>query len=155
MTYTIVKKEIASQPVLIVRRRVKPSEIAAVLGDVLGRVFRFAQQNGVALAGQPFTRYLEWGPALITIEAGLPVAGAPALTEAEILADALPGGFVATTVHTGPYDRLHDAHAAVQQWIEEQGLTASGAPWETYVTDPADYPDPQDWKTEVCWPLAR
>jgi len=41
----------------------------------------------------------------------------------------------------------------VQQWIADQGLVASGAPWEVYVTDPADYPDPKDWKTEVFWPL--
>jgi hypothetical protein len=26
-------------------------------------------------------------------------------------------------------------------------------PWEAYLNDPADYPNPQDWKTEVCWPL--
>ena len=30
----------------------------------------------------------------------------------------------------------------------------SGAPWESYVTDPADHPDPADWRTEVYWPLA-
>jgi len=30
---------------------------------------------------------------------------------------------------------------------------AAGAPWESYVTDPADYPDPADWKTEIFWPV--
>ena len=155
MTYAIVKSRISPQPVLVVRRRVKPSEIAVVLADVLGRVFQHAQQNGVALAGPPFTRYLEWGPGLITIEAGLPVAAPPKTgADAEIRVDMLPGGFVATTVHAGPYDQLLNAHAAIQQWIEAQGLTARGAPWETYVTDPADYPDPKDWKTAVYWPLA-
>ena len=28
----------------------------------------------MAIAGQPFTRYLDWGPGLLTIEAGIPVA---------------------------------------------------------------------------------
>jgi amidase len=58
-----------------------------------------------------------------------------------------------TTTHGGSYDSLYRAHAAVQQWIEAEGLTAAGAPWECYVTDPADYPDPKDWKTEIFWPL--
>jgi AraC family transcriptional regulator len=155
MVYSITKKEIAPQPVLVVKRRVKPAEIATTLAEVLGYVFLHAQRNGIALAGQPFTRYLEWGPGLLTIEAGLPVgAHAGEASEGEIRAETLPGGFVATTVHTGSYDKLTEAHAAVQQWIEAQGLTAAGAPWECYVTDPADYPDPKDWKTEIFWPLA-
>jgi len=159
MEYSITKKEIPPQPVLVVRRRVKPSEISSVLADVLGRVFLCAQRNGIALAGQPFTRYIEWGPGLWTIESGLPVTAPVTIHGAafagdEVQSDTLPGGFVATTTHTGPYEALIDAHAAVQQWIEAQGLSASGAPWESYTTDPADYPDPKDWKTEIFWPLA-
>ena len=74
-------------------------------------------------------------------------------SEADVRADTLPGGFVATTTHAGSYDKLNEAHAAVQQWIEAQGLTPAGAPWESYTTDPADYPDPKDWKTEIFWPV--
>jgi AraC family transcriptional regulator len=155
MPYSIAKKKIAAQPVLVVRRRVKPSEIAATLAEVLGHVFLHAQRNGIALAGHPLTRYLEWGPGLLTIEAGFPVAAHPidAPSAADVRADTLPGGFVATATHAGSYDKLTDAHAAIQQWIEAEGLTAAGVPWECYVTDPADYPDPQDWKTEVFWPI--
>ena len=69
-------------------------------------------------------------------------------------ADTLPGGTVAATVHHGPYDRLLDAYAALERWIEAQRLTRAGAPWEVYVTDPAEYPDPRDWRTEVFWPIA-
>ncbi len=155
MPYSITKKEISAQPVLLVRRRVKPSEVASTLAEVLGYVFMHAQQNGIALAGQPLTRYLEWGPGLWTIEAGMPVTAKTCRTpsEGDVRPDALPGGWVATTIHTGPYDKLNEAHAAVQQWIEAQGLSAAGAPWEVYTTDPADYPDPKDWKTEIFWPV--
>jgi AraC family transcriptional regulator len=155
MAYSITKKTISPQPVLLVRRRAKPSEVATVLAEVLGHVFQHAQRNGMALAGQPLTRYLEWGPGLWTIEAGMPVTALTgAASEGDVRADTLPGGLVATTTHAGSYDKLFHAHAAVQQWIEAEGLTAAGAPWECYVTDPADYPDPKDWKTEISWPLA-
>jgi AraC family transcriptional regulator len=167
MIYAIKQMELAPQPVLVIRRRVKLSEIGSTLAAVLPSVFMHAQQTGAAIAGQPFTRYVEWGPGLVTIEAGLPVVasgnhsndGGPASTGAsggsEIVADCLPGGPVATVTHSGPYEKLSEAHAAIQQWIEAQGLLAAGAPWEIYTTDPADYPDPQDWKTDVFWPLAR
>ena len=73
--------------------------------------------------------------------------------QGEIVADTLPGGPVATTTHMGPYDTLTEAYAAIEQWIAAEGLVAAGAPWEAYVTDPGDYPDPKDWKTEVFWPV--
>ena len=73
MTYTIKRKELSPQPVLVIRRRVKLSEIGSALAEVLPRVFMYAQQAGAAIAGQPFTRYVEWGPGVVTIEAGLPV----------------------------------------------------------------------------------
>jgi AraC family transcriptional regulator len=33
------------------------------------------------------------------------------------------------------------------------GSRAAGAPWESYVTDPGQFPNPEDWRTEVYWPL--
>jgi len=154
MAYSITKKQIPAQPVLVVRRRIKPSEVATTLAEVLGQVFMHAQGNGIALAGQPLTRYLEWGPGIWTIEAGMPVTfHAAAPSDGGVIADTLPGGWVATTTHSGSYDKLNEAHAAVQQWMEAGGLTAAGAPWEVYTTDPADFPDPKDWKTEIFWPV--
>ncbi len=163
MTYAINRKELSAQPVLVIRRRVKLSEIGPVLAEILPIVFKHAQQTGAAIAGQPFTRYLEWGPGLVTIEAGIPVVATgdhshdarSASGGSEIVADCLPGGPVATVTHSGAYEKLAEVHAAIQQWIEAQGLLAAGPPWETYTTDPADYPDPRDWKTDVFWPLAR
>jgi AraC family transcriptional regulator len=154
MAYSIETKELSSRPVLLIRKRVKRSGLAAALGELYGRIFQYAQQSGAALAGPPFTRYLEWGPGLIHIEAGMPVAvNVPG--EGEIVAGTLPSGPAASTVHTGPYEALHDAHAAVELWIADHGLAPAGPPWESYITDPADYPNPADWKTEIFWPLSR
>lgn len=154
MTYSITKTQLPPQPVLVIRRRVQPSALAASLGELFGRVYLYAQQNGIPLAGRPFTRYVEWGPGVWTIEAGFPVASLPQPGEGEIAAVTLPGGPAATAVHVGPYDQLSAAHAAVQQWVDAEGYAAAGAPWESYLTDPADDPDPSHWKTELFWPLA-
>jgi AraC family transcriptional regulator len=166
MAYAIAKKQISPQPALVVRRRIKPADLAKTLGETLPHVVMYAQRGGLALAGQPFTRYIEWGPGLWTIEAGMPVTALSKETslmasvpnapggEIQIKEDTLPGGFAAAMTYAGPYEGLGTAHAEIQQWIEKQGLVAGGAPWEVYVTDPADYPDPKDWKTDLFWPLA-
>jgi AraC-like DNA-binding protein/effector-binding domain-containing protein len=165
MVYTFAKTELVPQPVIIGRKRVKRSDIAATIAQVLPHVFQFAQQRGIALTGHPFTRYIDVGPGLITMEAGMRVATPnqeplrvdPSWTagtgEADVRMDTLPGGPAAFTTHTGPYDNLPDAYAAAQEWIEAEGLTAAGPPWESYVTDPSEYPNPADWKTEVYWPV--
>jgi AraC family transcriptional regulator len=158
MTYSITKNHLSLQPVLVARRRVGRSKIAATIAEVLPKIFLYAQKNGIALTGLPFTRYVEVGPGLLTIEPGMRIAASGEglnPIDPEIVSDTLPAGPAATTTHIGPYDKLPDAYAAIQQWMEGEGLIAAGAPWESYVTDPAEYPDPKDWKTDVFWPLAR
>lgn len=158
MSYTITKRSLEPQHALVISKRVKQSEIAQAIGEVLPRVFMYAQAAGVAFSGPPITRYIQTGPGLMTIEPGMPVASLPASADpdaAEIMPITLAGGSVAMTTHVGPYDRLPDAYAAMEQWIEAEGLKIAGPPWESYITDPAHVPDPKDWKTEVFWPVSE
>jgi AraC family transcriptional regulator len=156
MTYSITRKELSPQPVLVVQRRIPRSAIATTIAEVLPLIFQYAQQKGIAFAGLPFTRYVEGGMGLITIEPGMRIAtpSASISGEGEVRAETLPGGPAATTTHTGPYDKLPDVYAAIEQWIASEGFTPGGAPWECYITDPGEVPDPKDWKTDVFWPLA-
>jgi AraC family transcriptional regulator len=163
MAYSIDKRQLDPQSVLLVRRRIKRSEIASTIGEALSSIFQYAQQHGVALTGHPFTRYADVGAGLMTIEPGMRVVGggkrpdsstqAPSGDASTVVEDTLPGGVAAVTTHSGPYDTLSDAYAALESWIESNGFAKRGAPWESYVTDPAEHPDPKDWRTEVCWPI--
>ena len=156
MPYSIKRTELAPQPVLVVRKRVPRTDLARTLAEQLGRIFQHALSGGAVIAGQPFTRYLEWGPGVLTLEIGLPIASpwtGGSAAEGEIRPDTLPGGPAAVTTHLGPYEKLNDAHAAIQMWIEQQSLRSAGAPWEVYVSDPAEVPDPANWRTDLFWPL--
>ncbi|MEO0605489.1 MAG: helix-turn-helix domain-containing protein [Myxococcota bacterium] len=143
-----------AQPILFVRRRVAPSELAATFAECLPRVFQHCQVAGLPIAGAPFARYPEVGRGLLTVECGMPIV-APADGVDDIESGELAGGEVAVAVHHGAYETLHETHAAVERWLTDQGRTAGDGPWESYVTDPADHPDPADWRTEVCWPVGR
>jgi AraC family transcriptional regulator len=74
-------------------------------------------------------------------------------TDGDVEVGELPGGPVVVAMHAGPYDQLSETYAAMERWVAEQGLRFAGAPWESYITDPADHPDPAAWRTEVYWPL--
>jgi len=152
-TLSIERQELTAQPVLFVRVRVARHELATAIGNGIGKSYGHAQHAGLAMAGPPFTRYPEVGAGLITVEAGVPLAAA-APGAGEIEAGELPGGPAAVAMHAGPYDQLTETYAAIERWMEAQGVRPGGAPWESYLTDPADHPNQADWRTAVYWPIA-
>ena len=157
MSYTITRKAISPQPVLIGRRTVEPSGIPAAIGDVLPKIFQYAQARGITISGRPFTRYGQMSGGTFTIEPGMPVSALPPSGsdpgDGDVHADTLPGGDAAVTLHVGPYDRLGEAYTALERWMEENGAEPAGEPWESYLTDPGEHPDPKNWRTEVVWPI--
>ncbi|MGH1341133.1 MAG: GyrI-like domain-containing protein [Nannocystales bacterium] len=152
MSYDIVRTTLDAQPILFCSGRVSKTEIAALLGQLLPKVFGYATESGATLVGPPFVRYLEFTADEIALEAGLPVAPGAA-AKGDIQLGELPAGPAASTIHTGPYDGLGAAHAALQAWVGEHGTSASGPPWEVYLTDPGEVPDRADWKTQVLLPI--
>lgn len=143
------------QPTLFIRRRVPIAQLQPTLAECLPAVFGHCMASGIAFAGPPFTRYVEMGPGMVTIECGMPVVDAEAPVTGDIQRGTLPGGDLAVAVHHGAYDRLGETHGALEQWIDAQGLRSAGGLWETYLTDPGEHPDPADWRTEVCWPVSE
>ena len=152
-TLSIERRQITAQPVLFVRLETARHEMPQAIAQGVGKVFVHAQQSGIALAGHPFTRYTSMGPGLISIEVGFRVA-ASAHGNGEVQSGELPGGPAAVAVHGGPYDQLHETYAATERWMAQHAARPAAAPWEYYVTDPAEHPDPADWRTEVFWPIA-
>lgn len=154
MTTPVTRKQLTPTAALVIRRKTAMSEIAQTLGECLPRVFAWAQQHGVPFAGPPFTRYVEVGRGMMTIEGGMPIA-APSQGEGDIEPIELPGGPAATAIHHGSYETLHATYVVIEKWIAEQKLEVAGPPWEVYLTDPGTTPDPQDWRTEIVFPLKQ
>lgn len=153
MTHDIQRTTLQPQPILYCPAQVKMTEMANALGELLPKVFGHATQSGATMVGPPFVRYLNMAETL-DIQAGLPVAPGAAATD-DILLGELPGGAALTTIHTGPYDGLPAAYAALQAWMKDNAVQPSGAPWEVYLTDPGEVPNPAEWKTQVIWPIAE
>ncbi len=154
MSLTITRKDFPGQPILLIRRRIARGDLSAMLAECFGALFGHGQRSGLPIAGWPLARYVAMGPGLWTVEAAMPLAS-PAPAAGDMQPGSLPTGPTAFAVHVGAYEQLPETHAAIERWIELQGYQAAGAPWESYVTDPAQHPDPKDWRTEVYWPLAQ
>jgi len=151
-TLSIERRELSPQPFLFVQSKAGRHEIAKAIAESLGKAFPYVMQKGLPIAGRPTARYLTAGPGLFDMQIGVPIA-TPSAGEGDVQSGELPGGATAVAVHAGSYDSLSETYAAMERWMEANGYRPGRGPWESYVTDPGDFPDVKDWRTEVYWPL--
>lgn len=154
MSYEIEFTEREEMPTAVVRQEVAVPEISAFLGSAFGDVMAVISAAGRYPAGPPFARYdfvsvpQGTAPETFRVEAGFPV-NAVIEASGRVEPGVLPGGPVAVTVHTGAYDGVSAAYEAIQRRLTEVGRAPAGAPWESYLDDPGEVPEPH---TEVVWP---
>lgn len=148
----MVVKTLRDQPVLRIRRATRP-ENCDVSADI-DSVFRVVNLQGLTQAGPPYFSAGEPDEdGLRQIESGIPV-GPAGVTDAEIEAAVLAGGDVASVLYRGRYDGIGAAYRRLWQSIEGAGLLPTGDPRDVYLTSPNATPDPEDYLTEVLWPVA-
>ena len=61
----------------------------------------------------------------------------------------------AMTVHHGRYSTLSEAYGAVVNWIMENGYEIAGTPFDLYIKTQFDSLSPEDWETEVYFPIKK
>ena len=77
---------------------------------------------------------------------------APLPGNEQIAIRTLPGGFVASTIHTG-YDLfLGQAFAALHRWMEDNGYQVIGPPRQLRLRH-GEHMDPTQYVTEVQFPV--
>lgn len=141
-----------AQPVVSIRIKCKPSEIADSLSVLLPEVMAHLTATGGKMAGPPFSRYHAWSDTEIDLEAGIPVQK-PVAVKGRIQNSELPAGKAVSCWHVGPYDKLAGAHAGLNEYLREQQLESAGGPWEVYWTDPGMVPDAAKWRTQLFMPV--
>ena len=153
----------SAQPYLGVRTQVGMDDLPTAIPQGLDEVFGWLGRHGVAPAGPPFIRYYVINmPGHLEIELGVPVATAVPGDD-RVQAGVLPAGRYASLIYTD-VKRGIEANGALLDWGAAQGLVwdtwaapdgdGFGARFESFLTGPADDPDPAKWDTEVAIRLA-
>jgi effector-binding domain-containing protein len=149
--YEIEVRTLDEEQTAVVFGTVTTEELPGWLGRAFADVARYLTKWGAGPAGPPFARFHRLDEERFDAEAGFP-AITPVAGEGDVEPSDLPAGPAAVTTHVGPYDAMEPAYDALRAWIEAQGATPAGDPFERYLTDPDENPDPSTWRTEVVAP---
>lgn len=61
----------------------------------------------------------------------------------------------ACTLHRGAYSTLPDAYAALVTWIDENGYVFASAPFEIYRKNQFNTQSPEEWETDIYFPITK
>jgi effector-binding domain-containing protein len=144
MGYDVQLVQVPPQLTAVVRTQAKIPELPKVIRPLCGEVWQFAKAAGLPRPGRHTALYLD---CVMNIEVGVEVSQ-PFTGNGRVVCSALPAGTAVTTAHWGPYNKLGEAHHAVQEWAAKNGHALSGVSWEIYGhwSD-----DPTQLRTDVSW----
>ncbi len=152
--YDVKVKTIAAQPILYIRAATSLAGMDGSMPLAIEELYAYLERRGIPAAGPDFCAYPypEGCTDDFAADACVPVESSVE-GEGRVAVGVLPAGPVACTVHVGPYEELHLAFEAVLTWIHEHGHDITGPLREIYRIGPRSEMAPDEYVTEVVWPI--
>ena len=145
--YSIEIKDSPAMNVLAVRAMMRVDEF----GKYYGTLFERVPKDRVTPTGLNGARYFdeEFNSESSDIEVFV------GIKEKDKADKVLASCECAMTVHHGGYSNLSEAYGAVVSWIAANGYEITGAPFDLYIKTQFDSLSPEDWETEVYFPVRK
>ncbi|MEE9254726.1 MAG: GyrI-like domain-containing protein [Pseudomonadales bacterium] len=138
-----------AQPVACVHQPA-PAQLVDQIGKAIREVMSYLARNAIEPAGAPYGRST-WEPG-DDLEIGVPVTKGIE-GDGRVVAGELPACKAAVARHVGPHEKISETTAELRKWIAERGLAEADVPWEIYLTNPSEVPDPNAWENELVHPV--
>ena len=119
-TDRITELTLPARTVVGVRARVAIADLADFFGPAIVSVTLEFSRLGITPAGPPIAVYCHEIGQKFDLTVGVPVPARPRDTGSLTVVD-LPAGPTVQAEHTGPYETLPAAYAALSQWFDAHG----------------------------------
>jgi len=145
--YVIEIRKFPEMKVLSTRNRMGVDDF----GKHYGKLFERVPKEHVTPTGLNGARYYdeEFNPESSDIELFI------GIREKEKADTVIQSCKCAMTVHRGGYATLSEAYGSVVSWISKNGYEVAGAPFDLYIKTQFDSLSPEDWETEVYFPVRK
>ena len=132
--------------IVSIRERVDVSNI----GGQISKAFDLLVKKGAICVGLPIAIYHSayFAPENTDVEVGFPVSASSDYTRV------LAGCTCASCIHRGDYSRINETYGELLAWIEDNGYTICGTPFERYLNNPLEV-QTEDLLTEVNFPVTK
>lgn len=125
---------------------------------IVPQVRLYMQQNNIAINGAPLMifNHIDEQNGTAIISCGLPTSSRVITpSEIDVLSGFLPSQKVVKVTLKGNYLHLPEAWTAAKNFIVENNyeLNKDANPFEVYVTNPEEVPNPAKWITEIYIPI--
>jgi len=140
--------------------RNNPEALGSKMGKMLPQVSNFMKQNGIESSGQPITVYnqINEGSKTVIISSGIPTPSKVAVPPtSDVLCGYIEKTKAVKATLTGNYSNLPEAWTQVNEYLKNSDFEKNPeiAPFEIYVTDPGNEPNPANWETEIYIPVIQ
>lgn len=145
--YEVVLKQSEEKALLTERHNMSVEEF----GTYYSRIFQKIVQDQIESTGVTLAIYHddEFDAAHSDVELAVEI------TDREKADCILESRLCATTIHRGAYSGLPDAYGKVFAWLKAEGYQLDGAPFEIYLKTAFDKLPPEEWETEIYFPVRR
>jgi effector-binding domain-containing protein len=149
MSVEVTVRVVDPTPTAVIAAAATWAEFPTMWGPMLDKVWSFLRSDAPEELYKRGHNVMLYKDDVPNVEVGVQVSG-PFAPTGDVVASALPGGLVATAIHTGPMARIGDTHRALCEWCEANGYRLAGRRWEIYGD-----PDPStgNFDVEVFWSL--
>ncbi|MFY8019953.1 MAG: SRPBCC family protein [Bacteroidia bacterium] len=133
-----------------IREKMKGEEIGAKLGEYYGKIMDEQKIQNLSSKGAPFTINYSASGNVYDIEAAIGFEG-QGKDNGIIKKGKLESGKALVVKYYGDYMNTGKVYLPAFEYLSSQGMKATGAPLEFYITDPMTEKDTTKWLTEIVF----
>ena len=151
--YTVQTVDWSAKQYLAVRNTVAIDKMPELLGGYYGTVMGALEKAGGQMTGPATGLYYTWDMENNSTDmaAAVPVAATVKNPATQMIS--IPAGKALLIEHLGAYDKLGEAHEAMDAYINSTSAQIKPPAIEEYITDPSTEPDTSKWLTKIYYLL--
>ncbi len=136
------------------RQRIPFGEMEAMIQNHTAEIRQALGAAGKQPIGPMTNLYFEWDEANQATDMAVAFPVAQPLNLSDVYTNyTVPSGKAVRYVLRGGYDKLGDAHMAIDDYLKANDLEARAVAIEEYLVSQEDTPDPKGWITNIIYPV--
>ncbi|MEP7267204.1 MAG: GyrI-like domain-containing protein [Saprospiraceae bacterium] len=153
--YEVKEVDAPLRTYLGIRTTLSIQDIPKFLEASFGKISAAIAEAKIEMDGMPAGLYYTYDEksGITDMAAVIPVKGKPTL--AGISTIQLPAGKEVSTDHLGSYEKIGEAHFAIDDYCKAKGLKQGSPAIEQYSNDPMMEKDTSKWITRVIYPIVQ